>query len=219
MFNNISGIIKPTSGKIFLHSEDITGLAPYKIFQKGISRTFQNIRLFKEITVFENVLVSYENKKIKDHENKGILNKLLNDFSKNDHSSRKNIQEVILEILSFVGLEVEKNQLGKNLPYGKQRILEIARALASNPKIILLDEPTAGMNTSEINKLIELIYQLNHFGLTVICVEHNMDVVMDIADNISVLNFGEKIAEGKPEELRVNEKVIEAYLGGEIVHA
>lgn len=216
LFNIISGVIKPTSGKIYLNSDNITGLAPYKICQRGISRTFQNIRLFKKMTVFENVLVAYERRA-----KCGILSKLLKGLSQDRKKKqiKKNNNEGVLEILKFMGLGVEINKLGDSLPYGKQRILEIARAVASNPQIILLDEPVAGMNRSEINKVCELIYKLNNFGLTVICVEHNMNVVMDISDKISVLNFGEKIAEGKPEEVKNNEKVIEAYLGGEVVNA
>lgn len=215
LFDIISGVIKPTSGKIYLNSDNITGLAPHKICQKGISRTFQNIRLFKKMTVLENVLVAYEKRT-----ERGILSKLLKGLSQDrKKTDNKNNNEGVLEILKFMGLEVEINKLGNSLSYGKQRMLEIARAVASNPQIILLDEPTAGMNGSEINKVCESIYKLNNFGLTIICVEHNMNVVMDISDKIFVLNFGEKIAEGKPEEIKNNEKVIEAYLGGEVVNA
>ncbi|BAQ12540.1 ABC transporter [Clostridium botulinum B2 128] len=195
LYNTITGIYKPSKGDIFLNNKKITGTKPYKISRLGIARTFQNIRLFNSLTVLENILVGRVSK----------LKKLvkLNPYMKE-----------IFDILEVVGLEKVINNMASDLPYGQQRKVEIARALALSPKVLLLDEPAAGMNNYEKQDLKNLINILREdFNITVLIIEHDMGVIMDLCDRILVLDYGKKIAEGSPEEISNDANVIKAYMG------
>lgn len=207
VFNLLTGVYKPDVGQIFLEGENITGLSTIDINKAGMARTFQNIRLFKNLTVLDNVKIGLHND-YRYSTISGILR--LPSYFKME----KIMNEEAYKILEVFGLENEANNLSTNLPYGKQRKLEIARALATNPKMLLLDEPAAGMNPSETDELMETITQLRElFGITILLIEHDMKLVAGICEKIFVLNFGMELANGIPQDVLNDPEVIKAYLG------
>jgi branched-chain amino acid transport system ATP-binding protein len=207
-FNQLTGMLQPTSGDIVFDGESIVGLTPHEIVERGIGRTFQNIRLFGAMTVIANVMVG-RHTRMKASWWASLLR--LPAVREEEAATRKRAQE----LLKLVGLPRRyEEDWAKNLPYGDQRRLELARALASDPKLLLLDEPTAGMNPGETAQMTALIKRLrDELDLTVLLIEHDMKVVMGISERITVLDYGEKLAEGQPEEIRANPAVVEAYLG------
>lgn len=214
LFNNITGMDIPTEGDVFFKSQRITGLPPYKITRLGIGRTFQNIRLFKDMSVLENVMIGRHFKGTHPYLTKNsFINAILGYIYVK--KEEKDIYENSLKWIKFLKLENYIKEKAKNLPYGKQRELEIARALATEPELLFLDEPAAGMNPSETNELMESISKIRELGITIVLIEHDMRLVMNICDRITVLNYGKKIAEGSPKEIQNNKDVIEAYLGRE----
>lgn len=206
-FNLLTGVYQPTDGEISFDGKSLLGMKPYQITQRGIARTFQNIRLFSELSVLDNVKIAYHS-----HVKYGLLEAVLRMgryFKEEEEVTAKS-----LALLKIFKLEDKAQETAKNLPYGAQRRLEIARALAAQPKLLLLDEPAAGMNPQETLELAAFIHELREkYGLTIFLIEHHMDLVMRISDYIYVIDFGSKIAEGIPQEVQNNQHVIDAYLG------
>lgn len=207
IFNVITGVYIPTSGEILFHDKLLNKLMPNKIIHSGIARTFQNIRLFDDQTVLDNLKIGQFS-----HMKYGLTDVFLT--SRNYKNEEKRIQDESMEILSDLNLEKLASKKAGALPYGEQRRVEIARALSCHPEVLLLDEPAAGMNPAEIQDLNQLILKIrDNYDLTIMVVEHQMRLVMEICEEILVLNFGKKLALGKPDELKTNQAVLEAYLG------
>lgn len=207
VFNSLTGVYKPTSGDVVFNGQSIVGKKPYEISRLGITRTFQNIRLFKSLTVFENIVIAAtQHIQYKMWDEIFLTEKL--------RQEQKEISERVMHILDFFGLASKAQDEASSLPYGEQRKLEIVRALATRPELIFLDEPAAGMNHSETHRLMNLIAQIRKdFGVTVLLIEHDMKLVMGICEKIFVLDHGVKIEEGQPEKIQNSKAVIEAYLG------
>jgi branched-chain amino acid transport system ATP-binding protein len=208
LFNLISGTLQPTTGRVFFSGEDITGKKPYQIARKGIIRTFQNLKLSRHMTVLENVMLGRHIRS-----RSGFLAGLLR--LPRTWKEEKSIREEALHALEKLGIAGLRDQTAGSLPFGIQRSVEFARALACEPKLLLLDEPASGLNIHETRELSKLIAGIRDLGVTILIVEHDMTLVMDISDEIAVLNFGQKIAEGTPAEIQRNPQVIQIYLGEE----
>ena len=210
IFNLLTGVYQPTAGTFYLNGEELKGLPQEKINQKGIARTFQNIRLFNNMTVVRNVMVGLANRPEYQCSMIESLLRLPRHF-KVEREMRAHAKE----LLKIMGLYEERNNLACNLPYGKQRKLEIARALATNPKLLLLDEPAAGMNPNETEDLVKTIHYIrDHFDMTILLIEHDMKFVSGLCDEVTVLNFGTVLAQGNTKDALADPRVIEAYIGG-----
>jgi len=210
VFNLITGVYKPDEGSMVFSDHTLMGLHPYEICKRGIARTFQNIRLFRDLTVLDNVRIAFH----KDV-GYGFMSAIFR--SPAFFRGEAEIEEKALEFLRIFKLDNKRDEVASNLPYGEQRRLEIARALATGPTMLILDEPAAGMNPQETQELMQLIQWLRtEFKLSILLIEHDMALVMGVCERIYVLDYGQVIAEGKPEEIRNNKKVIEAYLGEEV---
>ena len=210
LFNIITGVYSPTEGKVLLDGEDLTGKQPYQIARAGIARTFQNIRLFNDLTVYSNIHIAYQ---------KNMTYSVLQGVFRTKAYKEQETDCALKceKLLKSVGLWELRDQLASNLPYGVQRRLEIARALATSPKVLLLDEPAAGMNEQESEELCGIIRDIprNFEGITILVIDHHMDVIMSVCDEITVINFGKQLATGTPAEIQKNQAVIDAYLGVE----
>ena len=209
LFNLLTGVYEPSEGTITLDGHLLNGKQPYKIAALGLGRTFQNIRLFKDLTVLDNVLIAFSN-----HHKKHVFASFLRlpAFYKNEEA----LKAKAIDLLKIFDLDRDADTLAKNLAYGQQRRLEIVRALATEPKILFLDEPAAGMNPQETAELTDLIRRIKEeFRITIMLIEHDMNLVMDVTERIYVLEYGRLIAHGTPSEIKTNKRVIEAYLGGE----
>jgi branched-chain amino acid transport system ATP-binding protein len=207
VFNMISGVLKPTRGEITFNGQNIVGLQPWQICKLGIARTYQNLNIFGQMTVKENILVGRHLM-----QKQGFFDALLH--TKQYKRSEKEAREKAEELMDFLGILEDADQQARNLSYGQQRRLEIARALSTEPKLLLLDEPAAGMNTQEKLALQEVIRKICCRGVTILLIEHDMKLVMNTTEHICVINYGQKIAEGTPNVVRKNPDVITAYLGG-----
>ena len=211
-FNMITGVYTPTEGKVYFNGQQSSGKKSYQVTQMGVARTFQNIRLFSELSVIDNVKIAYNM-----HVTYNLADAIVRDGKY--LSEEEFITQKALDLLKIFHLEEEAHEVAKNLPYGKQRRLEIARALATEPKLLLLDEPAAGMNPQETKELMEMIRWIRkEFNLSILLIEHDMGLVMGVCERIYVLEYGMKIAEGTPEEIKQNARVIEAYLGEEVIN-
>lgn len=209
-FNLLTGVYEPTEGSIEFDGKSLAGLKPYQITQRGVARTFQNIRLFSELSVLDNVKIAYHF-----HVKYGLLETVFR--LGRYHGEEAEIAEKALRFLEIFQLSHRKDEIARNLPYGEQRRLEIARALAAQPRLLLLDEPAAGMNPQETQQLMEMIRWIRkEFGLTILLIEHDMSLVMGVCERIYVLDYGSIIAHGTPDEIKNNPRVIEAYLGEEV---
>jgi branched-chain amino acid transport system ATP-binding protein len=206
-FNVLTGLYRPTSGRVVLGDREVTGKPPHKIASLGLARTFQNIRLFNLMTAEENVMVAMHS-----HLRSGIASTVFGMPWQRREEHRAH--DMSRELLEFVGIGKVRNEYARNLSYGDQRRLEVARALALNPKVLLLDEPTAGMNPQESAQFVDFVHRVrDEKGVSVLLIEHDMSVVMRVSERITVLDRGERIAEGGPDDIRSNERVVEAYLG------
>lgn len=203
VFNIITGFLSPSAGTIFFNGRNITNSGPERVTHIGIARTFQNVRLFPQMTILENVLVGQHCRAPR-----GLLRAIPVPSKK-----ERTLREEAVELLALVGLEDFRDRLAGGLPFGAQRLLELARALATRPRLLLLDEPRAGMNREETDRISRYVLGIRDLGVTVLLIDHDMNMVMQLSDRVTVLNFGKKIAEGTPSEVQSNEAVMEAYLG------
>ena len=211
-FNMITGVYTPSEGDVYFNGVKSSGKKSYQVTQLGMARTFQNISLFSELSVIDNVKIAYNM-----HVTYNLVDAIIRD--KKYLNEEDFITQKAMDLLKIFHLEGEANEVAKNLPYGKQRRLEIARALATEPKLLLLDEPAAGMNPQETHELMEMIRWIrDKFDLSILLIEHDMGLVMGVCERIYVLEYGMKIAEGTPEEIKHNSRVIEAYLGEEVIN-
>lgn len=213
VFNLLTGVYEPSEGSFYFNDKNMAGLKPFEITQRGVARTFQNIRLFQNLSVLDNVRIAYHT-----HIKYGVPSAVMR--LPVFHQGEEEVTQKAIDFLKIFNLDGKKYEIAKNLPYGEQRRLEIARALAAKPQLLLLDEPAAGMNPQETHELMNLIKWIRkEFELTILLIEHDMSLVMGACERIYVLEYGIIIAHGTPEEIKTNPRVIEAYLGEEVAHA